>query len=168
MLGAEGSPLVVLDVLVAELPEEFTGPLGYGAGWVWAALAAVAVAVGYVAVVLLATRERGAELTGPERQEALRRGCLSGLDEVAGEVHTGALTARAGHQRLSELVRGYVEQASGLGARSMSLADLRLQAPHLVEAVALMYPPEFAPDDDGRAQEQFDEALAAARRVVLR
>lgn len=152
----------------AELPEEFTGPLGYGAGWVWLALGAVALAAGYVAVVLLATRQRTTTVSAAERRERLRRTCLSGLDEVAGEVHDGAVTARAGHQRLSELVRGYVETSTGLPASSMSLADLRLRAPHLVEAVALMYPPEFAPDDDGRAHERFDEALAAARRVVLR
>ena len=83
-------------------------------------------------------------------------------------MHGHEITARDGHQQLSGLVRGYVEESSGLPATRMSLADFHSRAPHLVAAISLMYPPEFAPDDDGEAHERFDRAVSAARTVVTR
>jgi hypothetical protein len=49
----------------------------------------------------------------------------------------------------------------------MALADFRAHAPQaLTDAIEVMYPPEFAPDDIGQARERFDDALHRGRRLV--
>ena len=157
-------PLVVL---AADLPDEFSGPVDYSGQWMWWAIAAVACIPLYIVVVLLVTRRP--RRTDPVLRIApdARAGFLLRIDEIEAKVRAGELAARGGHQRLSEVVRAYVEQASGLPASTMSLADFRLRAVGpLVEAIEVMYPPEFAPDDDGGAREQFDAALAHARGVI--
>jgi hypothetical protein len=82
-------------------------------------------------------------------------------------VRGGGLSARDGHQQLSATVRSYVGTVTALPAQTMALADFRARAPRpLTDAIELMYPPEFAPDDVGQARERFDEALRQARGLV--
>ncbi|WP_141014371.1 hypothetical protein [Nocardioides sambongensis] len=154
----------------ADLPEEFAGPVGFSGAWVWLAVGALGLVVVYYAVVLLLGLRRGAgaDARAWHTTPDIRHDYFGRIQQVEDEVRSGALPARAGHQRLSEIVRSYVEKVSPLPATRMALADFRLQAPHLVDALTVMYPPEFAPDDDGRAVEVFDEALDQARQVVGR
>ena len=82
------------------------------------------------------------------------------------QVHAGEITPRTGHQQLSEVVRDYVAAVTTLPARTMALADFRDRAPGtLVQVLELVYPPEFAPDDD-LARELFETAVDRARRLV--
>ncbi|TYL51417.1 hypothetical protein FXB39_09345 [Nocardioides sp. BGMRC 2183] len=155
----------------ADLPEEFTGPVGFSGAWVWCAVAAVLLVVVYYAVVLLLGLLRGrdgARAQAWHTSPDIRHDYFGRIQAVEDDVRSGRLAARTGHQRLSEIIRSYVEKVSPLPATRMALADFKLQAPHLVDALTVMYPPEFAPDDDGRAVEMFDQALDQARQVVSR
>lgn len=158
------------DVLrAAELQDEFHGPVAYGDRWLWLALVGLAlVALYYLAAVWL-TRERApAAVTWSSADvPSARRLHLDRIDRIEAEVRGGQVSPRVGHQQLSETVRSYVAAVSTLPAPTMTLADFRRQAPRpLVDAIELMYPPEFAPDDVGRARERFDDAVAQARRLV--
>ncbi|KAA1419073.1 hypothetical protein F0U44_11470 [Nocardioides humilatus] len=157
------------ELMLAELPKEFNDPVAYGDRWIWLALLGlVAVGLYYLAVVWF-TREQSvpgiawvATDSPGAQQEHLDR-----IDRIEADVRSGHATARDGHQQLSETVRSYVGLVTHLPAPTMTLADFRRQSSRqLTEAIELMYPPEFAPDEVGEAQERFAEAVAHARRLV--
>lgn len=153
---------------VPGMPEEFTGPVGYADRWLWIAVALlVLVALFYLAAwwFTRAPRPPAVERRTVDVPDA-QRAHLTRIDALAAQVHGGELSAREGHQRLSDLVRSYVATVTTLPARTMTLADFRDRAPaELTETIALMYPPEFAPEPDTVAA--FDEAVAASRRLVV-
>jgi hypothetical protein len=152
-----------------DLPAEFSGPVGYSHLWLWLAVAGVAlVALYYLAVWLLTRPKRGGTTMWGRMTDvpSARRDHLQRIDAIEADVHSGRLPARVGHQRLSEVVRSYVETVSALPARTMALADFRAQAPApLADAIELMYPPEFAPDA-AVAHERFDRAVREGRKLV--
>jgi|GEM_PF-286400 len=156
--------------LAAELQEEFNGPVAYADHWLWFALLGLFLVAAYYLVVLWFTRDRSA--TGPmpwSRPDvpSARQQHLARIDRIEAAVRDGEVSARDGHQQLSETVRSYVGAVSPLPAPTMTLADLRRErARPLADAIELMYPPEFAPDDVGEARERFDQAVYQARRLV--
>lgn len=148
--------------------DEFTGPVGYSAVWAWLALAAVLVVVAYYAGVLWWARPgRGPAADRPAPLPDVRRRHLAELDRIEQDVLAGRITARAGYQRASLTVRTFVTEAGGVPARSMALADLRAAGqPRLAAAVALMYPPEFAPTEAAPTDGHLRETLGRARELV--
>lgn len=158
-----------LAALPADLQEEFNGPVAYADRWLWLALLGLALVAIYYAAVVWFTRDRPAAAVPLVRADVptSRRLHLDRIDRIETDVRSGAVTARDGHQQLSETVRSYVGEVSSLPAPTMTLADFRRQAPPpLTDAIELMYPPEFAPDDIGEAHERFGDAVAKARRLV--
>lgn len=154
----------------AELPAEFTGPVAYGDRWLWFALLGLTLVAVYYLVVLWATREQSGRVAVAGARADVptaRRLHLERIDRIEAAVRAGDVPPREGHQQLSETIRSYVAAVSTLPAPTMTLAEFRRQAPRpLTEAIELMYPPEFAPDDVGEARERFDGALDKARRLV--
>lgn len=149
--------------------DEFTGPVAYGDRWLWLALLGLTLVALYYLAVLWFTRERRVGASAWERADvpSARRQHLERIDRIEAEVRTGRLAAREGHQQLSETVRSYVGAVSPLPAPTMALADFRREAPRaLTDAIELMYPPEFAPDEVGQARERFDQAVLRARQLV--
>lgn len=149
--------------------DEFTGPVAYGDRWLWLALLGLTLVALYYLAVLWFTRERRVGASGWERADvpSARQQHLERIDRIEAEVRSGRLAAREGHQQLSETVRSYVGAVSPLPAPTMALADFRREAPRaLTDAIELMYPPEFAPDEVGQAQERFDQAVLQARQLV--
>ncbi|MBM7519068.1 hypothetical protein [Nocardioides nitrophenolicus] len=152
----------------ADLPEEFTGPVAYADRWLWIAVGlAVALVAYYLLAWWLTRAPRPAALARPGVPlPDVRQRHLARLDRIEAQVHAGEITPRAGHQQLSEVVRDYVAAVTTLPARTMALADFRDRAPAtLVEVLELVYPPEFAPDDD-LARELFETAVDRARDLV--
>jgi hypothetical protein len=152
----------------AGLPDEFTGPVGYDDRWLWIAVGLSAAVVLYYLI--------GWWLTRPPRPAGLARegvdvpdvraAHLARIDRIDAQVRAGELTPRAGHQELSEAVRSYVAAVTTLPARTMALADFHHRAPReLVDVIALVYPPEFAPDD-ALARSLFDTAIDRGRGLV--
>lgn len=154
----------------AELPEEFHGPVAYGDRWLWLALLALCLVAVYYVAALWFTRARpgedGMSWAGAD-VPTVRQQHLDRIARIEAAVRTGRVAPRDGHQQLSETVRSYVGSVSTLPAPTMTLSDFRRHAPRsLTTAIELMYPPEFAPDEIGRARERFSDAVAAAREVV--
>ncbi|MDQ6521966.1 hypothetical protein RB608_00055 [Nocardioides sp. LHD-245] len=150
----------------ADLPEEFAGPVGYADRWLWIGAALAAALVLYYLLAWWLTRP--ARPPAVERTDVLdvRRRQLARIDRIEERVRAGELPARDGHQQLSEVVRDYVAAVTPLPARTMALADLRDHAPAaLVTVLELVYPPEFAPDEEV-ARDRFDLAVQQARGLV--
>lgn len=163
--------------LQTRLPREFHGPISHSSLWLWLALAALAaVAVYYAGVTWWGRPRRTTAPAEPVPAPAPppvdpRPGHLAELDRIAREVADGRLPARVGHQEVSRTVRSYVSAVSPLPADRMTLADLRSVAHGnrtilLADAIELMYPPSFAPSEEGRAAERFPEAVIRARQLV--
>ena len=163
MLGAAS-------LVAADLQDEFNGPVAYADRWLWLALLGLLLVVAYYLAVLWLTRDRSTVRPVPWSHAdvvSVRRQHLDRIDRIEAEVRAGEASARDGHQRLSETVRSYVGAVSTLPAPTMALSDFRRQGPRpLIDAIELMYPPEFAPDDVGEAQQRFDQAVYQARRLV--
>ncbi|QYJ04052.1 hypothetical protein KUV85_17280 [Nocardioides panacisoli] len=157
-------------LVTAELPAEFNGPVGYFDRWLWFALLAVLVVIAYYLATWWLTRERSepADTAPPPPPAPDAQGRhLAAIDRIETEVRSGVLALRDGHQQLSETVRSYVDLTTHLPARTMSLADFKRTAPgQLADTIELMYPPEFAPGEEGRAGERFDIAVERARGLV--
>ncbi|MCL2544249.1 MAG: hypothetical protein FWE71_17525 [Nocardioidaceae bacterium] len=153
--------------LPARLPKEFHGPVGYSDRWFWLAALALLLAAAYYLAALWFTRDRPEPPPPPVPLPDLQSEHLARIDAVVVAVRDGRTSARDGHQQLSEVVRAYVERITPLHASTMTLADLRAHAPRpLADMIEVMYPPEFAPDDDGEAAERFDNAVQQARGLV--
>ncbi|MDT0201112.1 hypothetical protein [Nocardioides sp. AE5] len=146
--------------------DEFTGPVGYSSLWVWLSILAV-IALGLWFLGVWAWSISGHPKPPPPRDPARARGeALGELDRIGHRVATGELGEREGYQQMSGVVRGFVAEATGLPTHTMALADLRaLGIEPVAETIALMYPPEFAPEDDA-APEPLADTLARARNVV--
>lgn len=142
--------------------DELQAPVGYDDRWLVLAVVALSVVAVYYAAVLWWGRSR------PEHavRTVPRAECLDQLDQIGVAVSAGRVSAREGHQQISATVRQFVSAASGVPARTMTLADLEREGPaDLAAVVALVYPPEFAPGED-LARERFGTALERARELV--
>jgi hypothetical protein len=152
---------------VPGMPEEFSAPVAYDDRWLWIAVALVVLVLAYYLASWWFTRPPRVRVVAraPVDVPDARAQHLARIDELVAQVHAGRVSARGGHQQLSEIVRSWVATVTTLPARTMALADFRDRAPNeLVEAIELMYPPEFAPDVDAVAT--FDDAVHRARGLV--
>ncbi len=142
--------------------DELQAPVGYDGRWLLLAALGLLVVAVYYAAVLWWGRPRRAPTPVPTARETW----LARLDDVESAVAAGRSTPREGHQEISRIVRGFVADAAGVPARSMTLADFEREGPQrLAEIVALVYAPAFAPGDD-LPREQLGPALARARQLV--
>ena len=143
---------------------ELQGPVGYDDRWLLLAVLALTLVAGYYLAVLWWCRDRAPRRIAVAR--STRESCLLRIDEIQAEVVAGRLAPRSGHQALSAEVRGFVADATGVPASTMTLADLRRDGPEeLVGLVALIYPPAFV-GDERVARGRFDDVLVEARRLV--
>ncbi|AYF97149.1 SHOCT domain-containing protein [Protaetiibacter intestinalis] len=144
-------------------------PVQYGGGWlllVFAILLALVVA-GFLVARLTRPRRLPPHPQGeqPTVIAQLRGEYLTAIDEVGARFAAGEIDARRAHGELSRLMRGFVNEYSGLEAPVLTLHDL-VEAgvhPSLVDALSrFSYPSLF------RRQPPVDPALGleAARQVV--
>ncbi len=146
---------------------EWTDPVAYDGQWAVLAIVAVLAVVLFYAVVLLLGRPDRVRPAAPTDVAGLRAAHLARVDTIEAQVRDGALPLRTAYQQLSEVVRGYAGAVTPLPATTMTLADLRAAGAHeLAGTVALLYPPEFAPDQHGLAEQRFDRAVHEARTLV--
>lgn len=109
--------------------------------------------------------EDGSAPLPPAAVAKLRHDALAAVDAVERSVREGRTSARRGHHELSRVVRGFVSEASGLEADTMTAADLRRHGPaRLAALIEEYYPRQFgATEADGPG---FTRSASAARQVV--
>lgn len=144
----------------------FTDPVGYSSLW----LVVAVVLVGLVALYYLRVWawSRGSDAPAEPSAspvEAARKAHLKELERLEAAVRSGRTPVRVGFQQLSATVRSFVTDVTDVPAHAMTLTELRESAdPRVAEAVAAMYPPEFAP---GSAEpDDFARSLREARELV--
>lgn len=151
-------------------PQGFYAPDPYAAWWPWVGAAVFLGIVGWYLWVWRATRIRPASAAAPQpsdRVGRLRDEYVRQIDVVATRAAAGRITPRDAHQRLSVLVRHFVQEVSGIRAPTMTLSELTASGPRLTpvsQVVEVLYPGEFAPEDSDTVQ----GAAEVAREVVLR
>ena len=148
---------------------ELQPPVGYDDRWLVLAVAAVVLVTAYFVVVWWTTRPPTPTRTRtllPSRSDgAPAQRCLAALDDIETAATEGRLGAREAHQRLSGVVRAFVEESSSTPAASMTLTTLRATGPAPVaDLVAVLYPPEFEPGEPG--PDQLRPVLDRARVLV--
>ena len=148
---------------------QFYGPLGYSGFWLFLGLALAVAALGWVAYSIWSTRlpQPGRDVPVPRfhAPAGLRREYLAQIDEVAVLLDAGEITPRTATQELSRIVRGFVQEATGVRASKMTLDELRAErVPVVAEAIEHFYPAEFSVA--GARGTDADAALSAARTVV--
>lgn len=130
----------------------FYAPLEYSAWLPWAGLGLLLLIAGWLAYVLLSTRQRRepspASPAGPPSDPSgLKEDYLRRIDAVAADASAGRLSERVSHQELSLLIRSFVRDMAGIDAPRMTLAELREQdIPSAALAVGSFYPAEFGPE----------------------
>lgn len=139
--------------------------------WGWMAIAigiVVLVVLWYVAVWLLSRKAKETvtvsdeEVAAPPSREELRARYLTLVDDVVASYDDGALSRRAAHGKLGNLVRLYAQEASGVRADVMTLDDLtRARLGSIAHAVSVYYPAEFASVETGDVHRSADVARQA-------
>lgn len=153
---------------------ELAGPVDYAAIWTLVALGLVAAVLVWNLGVLWWGRPRRVPAPPPAAAApdpvSVREEHLAELDRIEAGVRAGRLELRPAYQQLSAATRSYVHETTDVPARHLALADLRAAGlAEVAAAVAVMYPPEFAPGREADAagpDERFAEALRRAREVV--
>lgn len=144
---------------------EFTGPTSYAPWLTWLAIGLPLLVVAWYAGVTWWARKPATPRRG--RLERQRREHLARLDRVEAEVAAGELSLRSAHQSISEIVRSFAAAVGPVDTRPMALEQLRVHGhAGLVDVVALVYPPEFAPGAQGEPSERLAPALGDARTVI--
>ena len=145
---------------------ELTGPTSYSPWLTWLAVLLPLLVLGWYAGVTWWARRPATPRETPILDDA-RRQHLARLDQVEADVDSAALSLRGAHQAISEIVRSFATETGPVDVRPLTLEQLRVVGPSgLVDVVALVYPPEFAPATQGEPAERLAPALADARALV--
>ncbi|MCU1538586.1 MAG: hypothetical protein JWP82_2937 [Humibacillus sp.] len=151
-------------------PPGFYAPDLYSGRWLWIGLGVLLLVALWSAFVILSTRPRRVRIpprVTTDRLTRLRADYARQIDLVLDLVARGELTQRAGHQRLSVLVRHFVQEVSGIHAPTMTLTELTATGERLTpvaQVVSDLYPGEFGPDE----ARSLAGAGAVAKEVVAR
>ncbi len=147
----------------------FFPPVDYSPGWIALAILVLVLLVAFYVAVPLMTRPRSPEPAPtdldwmPDAGPTLRDKYIDLVDDVSASHHRGELGVRESHQRLSQLLRFFAYEVSGVRAPQMTLADLRTnRLTPLGDAVERLYPGAFREIERGSV----DEAAAMAKRVI--
>lgn len=149
--------------------DELVGPAAYGGPWTWLPYLLVVAVVAYYAWVLLGGRREPATeeefVSSRNPVDTVRGRRLQEIDRIEQGVRAGQIPLRVGFQRLSAQVRTFVGEVTDVPARQMTLEELR-SSPHqrVAEAIAAMYPPEFAPGE--ASADDFARSVQQARELV--
>jgi len=131
----------------------FYGPLQYSTAWMWCGAAVLALVAGWYVFVFATTRPPARSTAGRAHSRSaltdlpgLKAAYLQRIRDVEQEAAAGNLDARAAHQQVSLLLRGFVRDATGVDATRMTHQDLaRHPLPAAAHVIEALYPAEFGP-----------------------
>lgn len=127
-------------------------PMGYSIWMLILALACIEVVIFWCCAVVWLTRKKKQRTLASLAPlapivpdvPAIQRKYLSLIDEIDIAYQQGNLKSRTVHQRLSILLRFFVQETKGLRAYALTLSDLRkTRYDALVSAIESYYVPEF-------------------------
>ncbi|MCR5148136.1 MAG: hypothetical protein K6C35_04115 [Eubacterium sp.] len=81
----------------------------------------------------------------PKTMEEIKKKYLFMLNSIESNLAGGKITVREGYKRISECIRGFVFEATGVPVDKFSLSEIRkMRMPVLTSLVQEYYEPEFA------------------------
>lgn len=93
-----------------------------------------------------------------------RQTYLALLDALEKEYQQGICDVRSTYQKMSEIIRDFVFEMTGIKVQNYTLSDIRqIEMPVLEELVEEYYSPEFAERSEGDVQAALDKTRNAIR-----
>lgn len=93
-----------------------------------------------------------------------RQTYLALLDALEKEYQQGICDVRSTYQKMSEIIRDFVFEMTGIKVQNYTLSDIRqIKMPVLEELVEEYYSPEFAERSEGDVQAALDKTRNAIR-----
>ncbi|MDQ4215790.1 hypothetical protein [Microbacterium capsulatum] len=135
--------------------DELYPPAQYGGGWILLAIGVLVViaAAGWLVVVLTRPRRAVAVAAGPaplpgltaDVATVLRQEYLGAIAQIEADYRAGSSDARRANLDLSRVVRGFVNEYSGIEAPVLALDDLVRMGVHpsLIDAIGRNYYPSI-------------------------
>ncbi len=127
-------------------------PFHYALLWIWWGLALIAFGLLVLWLTKMVKAGKFAPITdkikrfirdlilGRHRARAVRA-----MDLIAAEYDAGKIDVREAHQRLSMVIRSFVQEVTGIRTDAYTFMDIQQMGnKHLTQMVALLYVPEFA------------------------
>ncbi len=97
------------------------------------------------------------------RAMGLKRKYDRRLAQLEEDYTKGTISERKAYQKLSVLIRGFAHEMTGVRVSNYTLQELRqVGMPQLTALIEECYVPEFAPGNEGQAQ----EIIKKARKVI--
>lgn len=94
----------------------------------------------------------------------LKRDYMRRIDEIEAKYNNQEIDARETHIRMSSVVRGFVNEATGVNVRNYTLQEIaRLNMPDLAKLIEEFYSPEFA---FGTEDVKIEDSFGNARQVI--
>lgn len=81
------------------------------------------------------------------------------LDVLEQRMDNNSIEVREAYQKLSELVRGFVFEMTGIKTQNFTLTEIeKLNFPRLAEQIREYYKPEFEPESEGDMRNSLEKA----------
>lgn len=111
-----------------DLLRHVIGPTPYSSWWPWAAVALLLILVASYAAIFLVTmpsrRLRGLPVIGPARDRMVKYRFARAVHEIGVRYRAGELAAAGAGAAVSDQLRAFLHQATGLPAQYMQLESL--------------------------------------------
>lgn len=119
--------------------------------WPWIVLLAIAVAILLTLfVVFLIKRNKNSKkdtfkIVSPKDINSIKAKYLEQLSCIITEVNAGNIDIRTSYYKMSECIRGFIQEATGVNTKSLTLLDAKkMNMPVLERLLEEYYIPEFA------------------------
>lgn len=123
------------------------------AKWPWIVLFAIGISIILAIVIIYFVKKIKAkekkevipEIIKPKDINAVKFKYLAQLDKISRDVNAELIDIRTAYLNISECIRGFIEEATGINAKSFTLLDARkLHMSVLEKLLEEYYIPEFA------------------------
>lgn len=96
--------------------------------------------------------------------EEMKRDYLMKIDAIETKYRNSEIDAREAHIRMSTVVRGFVNEATGVNVKNYTLREIeKLDMPDLTKLIGEFYSPEFA---FGTEDDVIEDSFGNARQVI--
>lgn len=94
---------------------------------------------------------------------AIKSKYLEKINDIDAKYKSGKISLRKAYQQISEAVRYFVFEVTGISTQNFSLSEIKnANIPGLYDLIEEYYEPEFASKTNG----DFDSAISKARRII--
>lgn len=95
----------------------------------------------------------------------VKQNYINQLSKIAVDFQQGICSVRDSYQQMSAIIRGFVQEVTGIKVQNYTLQDIKfLQLPVLEELIEEYYSPEFACESEGDVLTSIEKTKGAIER----